>query len=76
MQKIKKQAAEAYKQQEAAGAAAAAQKMRESLVGLTIVESGKCDLCQSEPTDCKKLILADGSHICVKDMTKQPSKAQ
>ena len=76
MQKIKKQAAEAYKQQEAAGAAAAAQKMRESLVGITIVESGKCDLFQSEPTDCKKLILADGSHICVKDMTKQPSKAQ
>lgn len=64
------------KQQEAAGAAAAAQKMRESLVGLTIVESGKCDLCQSEPTDCKKLILSDGSHICVKDMSKQPPKAQ
>lgn len=64
------------KQQEAAQAAAAAQKMRESLVGLTIVESGKCDFCPSETTDCKKLILADGSHICVKDMTKQPSKAQ
>ncbi len=64
------------KQQEAAGAAAAAQKMRESLVGLTIVESGKCDFCPNEPTDCKKLILADGSHICVKDMSKQPSKAQ
>lgn len=55
------------KQQEAAQAAAAAQKMRESLVGLTIVESGKCDFCPNEPTDCKKLILADGSHICVKD---------
>ena len=64
------------KQQEAAQAAAATQKMRESLVGLTIVESGKCDFCPSEPTDCKKLILADGSHICVKDMSKQPSKAQ
>lgn len=64
------------KQQEAAQAAAATQKMRESLVGLTIVESGKCDFCPSETTDCKKLILADGSHICVKDMTKQPSKAQ
>lgn len=54
----------------------AAQKMRESLVGLTIVESGKCDLCPSGTTDCLKLILADGSHICVKDMSKQPSKAQ
>ena len=64
------------KQQEAAQAAAAAQKIRESLVGLTIVEAGKCDFCPSETTDCKKLILADGSHICVKDMSKQPSKAQ
>lgn len=63
-------------EKENAQAAAAAQKMRESLVGLTIVEAGKCDFCPSEPTDCKKLILADGSHICVKDMTKQPSKAQ
>lgn len=62
------------KQQEAAQAAA--QKMRKNLVGLTIVEAGKCDFCPSEPTDCKKLILADGSHICVKDMSKQPSKAQ
>ena len=57
-------------------AAAAAQKIRESLVGLTVVEAGKCDFCPSEPTDCKKLIFADGSHICVKDMSKQPSKAQ
>ena len=65
------------KQLEAAQAVAAdAQKMRESLVGLTIVESGKCDFCTSETTDCMKLILADGSHICVKDMSKQPSKAQ
>lgn len=37
-----------------------------TLVGLTIVEAGKCDCCPSETTDCKKLILADGSHICVK----------
>lgn len=65
------------KQQDAAQAvAAAAQKIRESLVGLTVVEAGKCDFCPSETTDCKKLILADGSHICVKDMSKQPSKAQ
>lgn len=65
------------KQQDAAQAvAAAAQKIRESLVGLTIVEAGKCDFCPSDTTDCKKLILADGSHIYVKDMSKQPSKAQ
>lgn len=65
------------KQLEAAQAVAAdAQKMRESLVGLTIVESGICDSCSSEPIDSKKLILADGSHIFVKDMSKQCSKAQ
>ena len=63
-------------EKENAQAAAAAQKMRDNLVGLTIVEAGKCDFCPSETTDCKKLILADGSHICVKDMSKQPSKAQ
>ena len=69
--------AEKAEQQEKENAqTAAAKKVSESLVGLTIVESGKCDFCQSEPTDCKKLILADGSHICVKDMSKQPSKAQ
>ena len=61
---------DAKKQQLAHTQEAAAQKMRESLVGLTIVEAGKCDFCPSEPTDCKKLILADGSHICVKDMSK------
>ena len=65
------------KQLEAAQAVAAdAQKMRESLIGLTIVESGICDISSSEPTDSKKLILADGSHIFVKDMSKQCSKAQ
>ena len=65
------------KQQEAAQAVDAdAQKMRESLVGLTIVESGIGDSCPSEPIDSKKLILADGSHIFVKDMSKQCSKAQ
>lgn len=37
-----------------------------TLVGLTVVDAGKCDCCPSETTDCKKLILADGSHICVK----------
>lgn len=65
------------KQLEAAQAVAAdAQKMRESLVGLTIVEAGKCDFWPSETTDCKTIILADGSHIFVKDMSKQCSKAQ
>ena len=56
--------------------AAAKQKYLDSLVGLTIVESGKCDFCPNDGTDCKKLILADGAHICVKDMSKQPSKAE
>jgi len=55
------------KQQEAAGAVAtAAQKMRDSLVGRTIVEAGKCDTCPEEGSGCKKLILAGGMHICVK----------
>ena len=55
------------KQQKAAGAvAAAAQKMRDSLVGRTIVEAGKCDTCPEEGSGCKKLILAGGMHICVK----------
>lgn len=35
-----------------------------------------CDTCPHETTNCKKLILADGSHICVRDMSKVPSKAQ
>ena len=55
---------------------AAKQQMLDSLVGLTIVKTGHCDTCPNEKYDCKKLILADGSHICVKDMSKQPSKAQ
>lgn len=61
---------EAKTEQNVKEAAEAEKKMRESLVGLTIVEAGKCDFCPSETTDCKKLILADGSHICVKDMSK------
>ncbi|MBQ9637441.1 MAG: hypothetical protein IJV36_06060 [Prevotella sp.] len=43
-------------------------KQLQSLVGMTVVEAGHCDFCPSEPTDCKKLILADGSHICLKDV--------
>ena len=62
--------------QEAEEDAAAKQKYLDSLVGLTIVETGKCDFCPNDGTDCKKLILADGAHICVKDMSKQPSKAE
>lgn len=76
IQKAAKEIAQDIEDWEIAQAAAAAQKMRDNLVGLTIVEAGKCDFCPSETTDCKKLILADGSHICVKDMSKQPSKAQ
>lgn len=68
--------AEQQEKENAQAAVAAAKKAHESLVGLTIVEAGKCDFCPSEPTNCKKLILADGSHICVRDMSKVPSKAQ
>jgi len=49
-------------------------EMCKSLVGLTVVEAGRCDDCPSECGDCKKLILADGSHICLKDTSKVPSK--
>lgn len=49
-------------------------EMCKSLVGLTVVEAGRCDVCPSECDDCKKLILADGSHICLKDTSKVPSK--
>lgn len=45
---------------------------RHSLVGYTIVDNAKCDCCPNEQSDCYKLILADGSHICVKDMSEVP----
>lgn len=61
--------------QEAEQAASDIKRANESLIGLTIVEAGRCDFCSDEPTNCKRLMLADGSHICVKDMTKVPSKA-
>ena len=64
------------KKKEEEQAALAEKKRLESLVGLTIVESGKIDVCPREPSDCKKIILNDGSYIRVKDMSKQPSKAQ
>ena len=64
------------KKKEEEQAALAEKKRLENLVGLTIVESGKYDFCPSEQTDCKKIILNDGSYIRVKDMSKQPSKAQ
>ena len=41
-------------------------KKKDGLVGRTIIETGHCDTCPNEKSDCKKLILADGSHICVK----------
>ena len=64
------------KRKEEEQAVIAENKRLESLVGLTIVESGKYDFCPREPNDCKKIILNDGSYIRVKDMSKQPSKAQ
>lgn len=51
-------------------------KRLESLVGLTIVESGKYDFFTKEQKGCKKIILNDGSYIRVKDMSKQYYKAQ
>ena len=41
------------KKKEEEQAALAEKKRLESLVGLTIVEAGKCDFCPSETTDCK-----------------------
>ena len=38
--------------------------MIDDLLGCMIVAAGKCDHCPNEHTDCKKLILADGTHIC------------
>ena len=64
------------KKKEDEQAALAENKRLENLVGLTIVESGKYDFCPREPNGCKKIILNDGSYIRVKDMRKQPSKAQ
>lgn len=52
------------------------EKRLESLVGLTSAESGKFDFFTKEQNDCKKIILYDGSYIRVKDLSKQPSKAQ
>ena len=75
-QEIKLKKAPKGDKQETEEDAAAKQKYLDSLVGLTIVKTGHCDTCPNEKSDCKKLILADGSHICVKDMSKQPSKAQ
>ena len=64
------------KRKEEEQAAIAEKKRLESLVGLTIVESGKYDFFTKEQNDCKKIILNDGSYIRVKDMSKQPSKEQ
>lgn len=64
------------KKKEEEQAALAEKKRIKSLVGLTIVESGKYDSCPREPNGSEKLILNDGSYIRVKDMSKQPSKAQ
>lgn len=38
-----------------------------SLVGMTVCEASHCDTCPLESTDCKKLILIDGSVICVRN---------
>ena len=64
------------KRKEEEQAAIVENKRLESLVGLTIVESGKYDFFTNEQNDCKKIILNDGSYIRVKDMSKQYYKAQ
>ena len=38
----------------------------ENLVGMTVIPTQQCDTCSDEQIACKKLILADGSHICLK----------
>jgi hypothetical protein len=38
--------------------------MVDDLLGCMIVAAGKCDFCPNKDLDCKKLILADGTHIC------------
>jgi hypothetical protein len=38
--------------------------MIDDLLGCMIVTAGKCDFCPNKDLDCKKLILADGTHIC------------
>jgi hypothetical protein len=38
--------------------------MIDDLLGCMIVAAGKCDFCPNKDLDCKKLILADGTHIC------------
>ena len=38
----------------------------ENLVGMTVIPTQQCDTCPDEQSACKKLILADGTHICLK----------
>ena len=45
----------------------AEQKMSAGINGLCyLTKAGKCDFCPDESDNCKKLILADGSYICVR----------
>lgn len=46
----------------------AEKKMRETLVGKIVVSAGKCDTCLDETSNCVKVALADGSHICLQDL--------
>lgn len=54
----------------------AAYQQRQALVGLTVVKAGRCDSCPNEPTDCKKLQLADGSYICLVDNRKNRAEPE
>ena len=35
------------------------------LEGMEVVETRRCDECEFSNLDCKKLILAEGKHVCV-----------
>jgi hypothetical protein len=35
------------------------------ITACTAARPGSCDKCPLEHTDCKKIILADGSHLCM-----------
>lgn len=40
-------------------------RQNKSLLGAMVVPVNSCDRCPREALNCKKLILADNSHICV-----------
>ena len=45
----------------------------ENLVGMTVMPTKECDTCPNEQENCKKLSLADGAHICLKQRVSDGS---